>query len=497
MKTITTMPNQETQAHGIGCIPNIHEPSQKTGSEITETDNPFEFLGAHITPCWRKIKFPNGKTARLTIKELNILTQFHQNPGIICTHEKITHAAWGRHTKAKPKKIAIRIWHLKKLFRANGLNLDKNLRSLRGTGYLFKPQKTGANTTNMHHNQPKAVIKTGRETTLDAEPFKILGAHITPQRKEIKFPNGATDRLAPIKLKILMHLNRKPGMLCTYEEIAQTLWGFHTKAKTKKINELINQIIRKFHANGLKLGTLCQIQGIGYVFRPDTPAPTGTPKPPDTASKTNKDTPAENENTLLKKHPGTNPKTEHIWMQNLTNRNTLQPKPAPVWKNPNPAWKHPPSPNNPKPTENIRFNWLKKIKQALWNLLKKSPEKPKEPEPHTMKTDNIEKAINALETAKNELERLIQLANLQTTLNLLNRAKCLLLEDHAAKTKPPQQTADAASANARNEANDIAKAMDTRDKVETAPLPTHLGDIMLKNDAHPASPTPPHTTKSK
>jgi DNA-binding response OmpR family regulator len=290
------------------------ETPRNTSSKPETNDTAFEFDGALILPASKEIKFPNGTLAKLSSKQLAILTYFNRKPNKLRTHKTLQAAIFKRRQKKLEFTIGSHIHPLKKQYQANGCNL--NIHSVFGKGYTFKrpPQTTATNTdatgtpatqpptseppapasapppapasanpapssdlppkatgetdtkTNgkdaeAHaptdtpaHKQPDTPVplpsETDNEPEMDKEPFEFAGAQVIPGRQKIKFPNGKTFKLESIETDILSYLHKKTYMGVTLNDIIHALQNRHA-SPMHSINKHLQKIQELFKNNNL------------------------------------------------------------------------------------------------------------------------------------------------------------------------------------------------------------------------------------------------------
>jgi len=105
---------------------------------VKVSDEPFEFVGAQITPDRLEISFPDGHIQKLGRKELGILAYLSANRGIVITRKALIHSVWGIHADVRSRSLDQYIVKIRDLFLEHGIKLDA-FRTVHGVGYIFDP----------------------------------------------------------------------------------------------------------------------------------------------------------------------------------------------------------------------------------------------------------------------------------------------------------------------------------------------------------------------
>lgn len=105
----------------------------RTARQRTE-DGPFYFAGALITPDLT-ICFPNGCKARLLPKQAGLLRFLSSKDGCLVKRSEIMAAVWGRGAPRLSASLDVYLSGLRRLFRANGLDIRKFVNSRKGEGW--------------------------------------------------------------------------------------------------------------------------------------------------------------------------------------------------------------------------------------------------------------------------------------------------------------------------------------------------------------------------
>jgi DNA-binding response OmpR family regulator len=100
------------------------------------------------------------------------------------------------------------------------------------------------------------------------EPFDFCGAHITPVRLEIAFPNGAVEKIGRKELGILAHLNENQAVVITRKALIHSVWGLHADVRSRSLDQYIVKVRELYKSHGLNLDAFRTVHGIGYIFDP-------------------------------------------------------------------------------------------------------------------------------------------------------------------------------------------------------------------------------------
>jgi DNA-binding response OmpR family regulator len=114
----------------------------------------------------------------------------------------------------------------------------------------------------------KGDLNVTKNVKLSDEPFDFCGARVTPERLEITFPDGVTQKLGRKELGILAYLNAHPGQVITRKALIHSVWGIHADVKSRSLDQYIVKVRDLFSAHGLSLNAFRTVHGIGYIFDP-------------------------------------------------------------------------------------------------------------------------------------------------------------------------------------------------------------------------------------
>jgi len=105
-----------------------------------------------------------------------------------------------------------------------------------------------------------------RNARLDESPFPFCGAEINPQRMEIVFPDGQSEKIGRKELGILVHVASNPKMVLTRQSLIHSVWGVHADVRSRSLDQYIVRIREAFGRHGGNLNSFRTIHGVGYIY---------------------------------------------------------------------------------------------------------------------------------------------------------------------------------------------------------------------------------------
>jgi DNA-binding response OmpR family regulator len=118
-----------------------------------------------------------------------------------------------------------------------------------------------------------------KNARLDEEAFPFCGAEANPQRMEIIFPNGQTEKIGRKELGILIYLVSNPHQVLTRRSLIHAVWGEHADVRSRSLDQYIVKIREAFGQHQCDLAAFRTIHGVGYIYDPP-----GGPAAPATAA---------------------------------------------------------------------------------------------------------------------------------------------------------------------------------------------------------------------
>jgi DNA-binding response OmpR family regulator len=100
------------------------------------------------------------------------------------------------------------------------------------------------------------------------EPFVFCGAEVTPIRLEIKFPDGAIEKIGRKELGILSFLHEHAEVIITRKELIHSVWGLHADVRSRSLDQYIVKVRDLFRKHGIELDNFRTVHGVGYIFEP-------------------------------------------------------------------------------------------------------------------------------------------------------------------------------------------------------------------------------------
>lgn len=120
----------------------------------------------------------------------------------------------------------------------------------------------------LRRTESNADFNVTKNVKVSDQPFDFCGARVTPERLEISFPDGTTQKLGRKELGILAYLNAHPGQVITRKALIHSVWGIHADVKSRSLDQYIVKVRDLFDAHGLELNAFRTVHGIGYIFDP-------------------------------------------------------------------------------------------------------------------------------------------------------------------------------------------------------------------------------------
>lgn len=120
----------------------------------------------------------------------------------------------------------------------------------------------------LRRTEAKADLNVTKNVKISDEPFDFCGARVVPERLEISFPNGNTQKIGRKELGILAYLNHHPGQVITRKALIHSVWGIHADVKSRSLDQYIVKVRDLFGEHGLDLNAFRTVHGIGYIFDP-------------------------------------------------------------------------------------------------------------------------------------------------------------------------------------------------------------------------------------
>ncbi len=131
-----------------------------------------------------------------------------------------------------------------------------------------------------------------KNARLDEESFPFCGAEVNPQRMEILFPDGQTEKIGRKELGILVYLASNPDLILTRRSLIHAVWGEHADVRSRSLDQYIVKIREAFGRHTLDLAAFRTIHGVGYIYDLNPPDGAAPAAPAPVAPATKKVTPS-------------------------------------------------------------------------------------------------------------------------------------------------------------------------------------------------------------
>lgn len=116
--------------------------------------------------------------------------------------------------------------------------------------------------------EAKDDFKITKNAKISDEPFPFCGATINPERLEIQFPGGASEKIGRKELGILAYLRANEGTVITRKALIHSVWGIHADVRSRSLDQYIVKVRDMFKRHGLSLDAFRTVHGVGYIFDP-------------------------------------------------------------------------------------------------------------------------------------------------------------------------------------------------------------------------------------
>lgn len=141
---------------------------------------------------------------------------------------------------------------------------------LGGDDYITKPFNFAELIARIHavlrrSNTSHDTNVTKNAATTD-EPFDFSGAQINPQRLEITFPDGETEKIGRKELGIFSYLSENPDTVITRKDLIHSVWGVHADIRSRSIDQYIVKMRELYKRHGLSLDAFRTVHGVGYIY---------------------------------------------------------------------------------------------------------------------------------------------------------------------------------------------------------------------------------------
>lgn len=141
-----------------------------------------------------------------------------------------------------------------------------------GDDYITKPFSFAELTARIKAVLRRADYKEDLNLThnvkVNTEPFGFCGAHVTPVRLEIAFPDGETITIGRKELGILSYLNEHHGEVITRKALIHSVWGQHADVRSRSLDQYVVKVRDLCKKHNVDLAAFRTVHGVGYIFDP-------------------------------------------------------------------------------------------------------------------------------------------------------------------------------------------------------------------------------------
>ncbi|MCH2036425.1 MAG: response regulator transcription factor [Puniceicoccaceae bacterium] len=106
---------------------------------------------------------------------------------------------------------------------------------------------------------------TKNASTMDKE-FEFCGASVNPNRLEVEFPNGITEKIGRKELGIFAFLQANPDTVLTRKNLIHSVWGIHADVRSRSLDQYIVKIRDLYKRHGLSTDAFRTVHGVGYIY---------------------------------------------------------------------------------------------------------------------------------------------------------------------------------------------------------------------------------------
>lgn len=105
-----------------------------------------------------------------------------------------------------------------------------------------------------------------KNASISEEPFDFQGAKVNPDRMEIQFPDGKSEKIGRKELGILSYLHANPDTVITRRTLIHGVWGIHADVRSRSLDQYIVKVRSLYQKHGLTLDAFKTIHGVGYIY---------------------------------------------------------------------------------------------------------------------------------------------------------------------------------------------------------------------------------------
>ncbi len=142
---------------------------------------------------------------------------------------------------------------------------------LGGDDYITKPFSFAELIARIHAVLRRTATSSDANVTKNAAttdaPFDFCAAQISPQRLEISFRDGKTEKIGGKALGIITCLANNPDTVLTRQDLIHSVWGVHADTRSRSLDQYIAKIRDLYKRHGLSLDAFQTVHGIGFIYK--------------------------------------------------------------------------------------------------------------------------------------------------------------------------------------------------------------------------------------
>lgn len=120
----------------------------------------------------------------------------------------------------------------------------------------------------LRRTESKKDLHLTRNAKVSDAPFTFSGSTVHPQRLEIVFPDGASEKIGRKELGILSYLHNYTGVVITRKALIHGVWGEHADLRSRSLDQYIVKIREMYKTHGINLDEFKTVHGVGYIYEP-------------------------------------------------------------------------------------------------------------------------------------------------------------------------------------------------------------------------------------
>jgi len=118
----------------------------------------------------------------------------------------------------------------------------------------------------LRRTESKQDLNLTRNARVSDAPFTFSGANVHPQRLEVIFPDGETEKIGKKELGIMAYLHGYTGVVVTRKALIHSVWGQHADLRSRSLDQYIVKIRDLYKKHGDDMLTFKTVHGVGYIY---------------------------------------------------------------------------------------------------------------------------------------------------------------------------------------------------------------------------------------